>query len=64
MSARTSHNDDFNHAHPGCRLLLLPVSADEAAEVYRHPFAYADRLQPRTENGESLEENVSADSVA
>ena len=44
--------------------LLLPVSPEEAAEVYRHPFAYADRLQPRTEDGESLEENVSADSVA
>jgi hypothetical protein len=44
--------------------LLLPVSADEAAEVYRHPFAYADRLRPRTGNGESLEQNVPADSVA
>jgi hypothetical protein len=22
---------------------LLPVSGDEAAEVYRHPYAYADR---------------------
>jgi len=25
--------------------LLLPVTGDEAAEVYRHPYAYADRAQ-------------------
>jgi hypothetical protein len=25
--------------------LLLPVSGDEAAEVYRHPYAYAHRAQ-------------------
>ena len=25
--------------------LLLPVTGDEAAEVYRHPYAYADRAR-------------------
>lgn len=25
--------------------LLLPVSEDEATEVYRHPYAYAARAQ-------------------
>jgi hypothetical protein len=26
--------------------IAIPVSADEAAEVYRHPFAYTHRSRP------------------